>query len=166
MPTINDEATRDLPALGTLPPKRLYGALAAAEMVTWALLITGMVFKYTGVTDALVRVFGLIHGIVFISYCIVTCFVWVNQRWSFGRGVAGLFSAIIPFATLPFERSAAKHGLLEGGWRLAPGGEAPVSFIEKVQALCLRRPLLAGVVGLVAVAAITTVLLIIGPPGS
>lgn len=165
MPTTNSETTRTLPDLGKLPPKRLYGALAAAEMVTWALLITGMIFKYTGVTDALVRVFGLIHGTVFIAYCIVTCFVWVNQRWSFGRGVAGLSSAIIPFATVPFERSTAKQGLLEGGWRLVPGGEAPVSLIEKLQAWCLRHPFLAALVGLVAVAAITTVLLIIGPPG-
>lgn len=165
MPTTHNQETTTPPTVGSLPPKRLYGILAAAEMVTWALLITGMVFKYTGITEALVRVFGLIHGAVFIAYAIVTCFVWVNQRWSFGRGVAGLFSAVIPFATLPFERATAKRGLLEGGWRLAPGGDAPVSLIEKVQALCLRRPVLAGVVGLIAVAAITTVLLIIGPPG-
>jgi integral membrane protein len=147
-----------------LPPKRLYAVLAGAEMVTWALLILGMVLKYSGTSEAFVPVFGMLHGVVFIAYCVVTCFVWVNQRWSFGRGVAGLASAIVPFCTVPFERSTERRGLLEGGWRLAPGGEAPRGRVEALQAWCLRRPLLAAAAGVVFVGAVTTVLLILGPP--
>lgn len=147
-----------------LAPKRLYGFLATAEMFTWGLLILGMVLKYSGVSAAFVPVFGLIHGVTFISYCVVTCFVWVNQRWGTARGLAGLLSAFIPFCTVPFERSTERRGLLEGGWRLAPGGETPRGPVEGLQALCLRFPVPAVVLGLVFVAAVTSALLAIGPP--
>lgn len=146
-------------------PKRLYGFLAAAEMVTWALLIIAMIIKYGVGPQIYVRIFGLVHGVVFIAYGLVTFFVSVNERWAFSRGLLGLLSAIIPFATLPFERAMLRRGLLSGTWRLAPGGDAPRGPIEKLQGLALRRPRLAAGVGLVLVAGITAVLLVIGPPG-
>jgi integral membrane protein len=148
-----------------LSPKRLYGFLAAAEMVTWALLIISMVIKYGVGPEIYVRIFGMVHGVVFIAYGLVTLFVWANERWSVARGVLGLFSAVIPFATLPFERAMLRRGLLSDAWRLAPGGEAPQGPIEKLQAMALRSPWLATAVGLVAVAVITAALLVIGPPG-
>lgn len=134
-------------------------------MVTWALLIFAMVMKYAAERPGFVSVFGLVHGVVFIAYGLVTLFVWANERWSPFRGVLGLASAVIPFATLPFERATLRRGLLSDSWRLAPGGDDPQGFVEKIQATALRRPLLATAVGIVLVAAVTTVLLIIGPPG-
>lgn len=151
-------------APAALSPKRLYGFLALAEMVTWALLILGMVLKYSGVSQAFVPVFGMIHGIVFVAYCVVTVFVWIDGRWSLGRGLLGLASAIIPFCTYPFERSMDRRGLLATQWRLRAGGEAPSSLPEKLQAWALRHPWLAVVLGVVLVAAVVTVLLILGPP--
>ncbi|GAA1498923.1 DUF3817 domain-containing protein [Paeniglutamicibacter kerguelensis] len=148
-----------------LSPKRFYGFLAAAEMVTWALLIFAMIMKYGADQPAFVRIFGMIHGVVFIAYGLVTLFVWANERWSVSRGILGLATAIIPFATLPFERSVLRRGLLSDTWRLAPGGDEPTGFIEKIQATALRSPWIAAVAGIFLVAAITTVLLIIGPPG-
>lgn len=153
------------PRTGTgLTPKRLYGFLATAEMFTWGLLILGMVLKYGQISDAFIPVFGGIHGLTFLSYCVVTCFVWVNQRWSLGRGVLGLASSIIPFCTVPFERSTARAGLLEGGWRLVAGGEEPRGFVESIQAWCLRHPVPAVILGVIAIAVVFTILLILGPP--
>src|SRR6185312_16406595 len=131
-----------------LSPKRLYGFLATAEMFTWGLLLLGMALKYGRVSEAFVPVFGGIHGLVFLGYCVVTCFVWVNQRWSPGRGLAGLASAFVPFCTVPFERSTDKAGLLKGGWRLLPGGDRPRGPLETVQAWCLRHPVPALALGL------------------
>lgn len=153
------------PSPSKLSPKRLYGFLAAAEMVTWALLIFAMIMKYGVGQPEFVRIFGMMHGVVFIAYGLVTLFVWANERWSASRGVLGLTTAIIPFATLPFERSVLRRGLLSDVWRLAPGGDEPRGFVEKIQATALRSPWLSALVGIVLVAAITTVLLIIGPPG-
>ena len=147
-----------------MTPRELYGRSALAEAVTWTLLILGMVLKYTGTSEAFVPVFGMLHGAVFLAYCVVTCFVWVDQRWPAGLGVLGLASAVVPWATIPFERRARRTGRLAGGWRLAPGGERPVTAPEKLAAWCLRSPLLAAAAGVALVAVLTSGLLYLGPP--
>ncbi|GHD11261.1 DUF3817 domain-containing protein [Zhihengliuella salsuginis] len=146
-------------------PRRFYAAVALAEVITWALLIIGMVFKYSGVTDVLVSIFGMIHGIATVAYGLTSLFVWVNERWSAGTGIASLVAAIIPFATLPFEKWAERTGRLSSRWRLAgANAESPRTVVERVQAWCLARPYAALGLGVVAVAVITTALLLAGPP--
>ncbi|MGO3147065.1 MAG: DUF3817 domain-containing protein [Leucobacter sp.] len=147
-----------------MSPKTLFRIFATAEMVTWAGLITALILRATGVTAGAVSIAGGLHGFVFLSYCVSTVFVWVNQRWTFGRGALGLVLAIVPFATYPFERSVEKRGLLEGPWRLAPGGDAPSGFIEHVQAWILRRPILSVVILAVLIAIVFVTLLWLGPP--
>lgn len=147
-----------------MTPRRLYGRLALAEAVTWALLIFGMALKYGGVSEAFVPVFGLLHGLVFLGYCMVTSFVWVDQRWSPGFGVLGLVGAVIPFATIPVERRARRTGRLTGEWRLAPGGDRPAGAPEQIAAWALRSPLPAAVAGVAVVAVLASILLYVGPP--
>ena len=101
-----------------MKPQKLYRIVADIEAVTWALLILGMLFKYAfDVTEVGVKIAGPVHGLAFITFVVVTALVWTNNRWSVGRGLLGLLSAVIPFCTIPFERSAARHGDLDGGWR-------------------------------------------------
>lgn len=151
-------------ARSIMTPRTLFRIFANAEMVTWAGLILALVLRATGVTDKAVPVAGGLHGFVFLSYCVSTVFVWVNQKWKAGLGVTGLLLAIVPFATVPFELSVDKRGLLAGPWRLAPGGDAPKGFIEHVQAWVLKRPILAIVLLLVGITVVFTVLLWLGPP--
>lgn len=144
-------------------PSRLYRLLALAEMVTWTLLLLGMLLKYAlQVTEVGVRIGGSLHGFVFLSYVVVTVLVAVDQRWSLGRLAMGLGSALIPYLTVPFERWAHRKGMLGDSWRLRE--DAPRSFPEKVVALALRRPLLAGLIAIVVVAVVFSVLLQLGPP--
>lgn len=147
-----------------MSPRLLFRTFAFAEVVTWAGLITAMVLRATGVTDGLVPIAGGVHGFVFLCYGVTTVFVWVNQRWPFGAGILGLISAVIPFATVPFELVIDHKGMLAGGWRLAPGGEAPRGFVEHVQAWILRHLLLSVVLLIVLVAVVFAVLLYLGPP--
>ncbi|MER7072587.1 DUF3817 domain-containing protein [Terrabacter sp. NPDC000476] len=148
-----------------MTPRALYRRLALAEVVTWALLLLGMVLKYgTRTTDLGVRVFGLVHGVVFIAFCLVTVLLWVNQRWSAREGVLGLLSAVPPFLTVWWERRLERRGRLDGGWRLGRDGEAPRNPAERVVAALLARPLVAVGVGVVAVLALTGVALVVGPP--
>lgn len=147
-----------------MSPKTLFRLFATAEVITWAGLIAALILRATGVTDGAVPIAGGIHGFIFLAYCVSTVFVWVNQRWSFGRGFAGLALSVVPFATYPFERSVEKRGLLEGGWRLAPGGDAPSGFVEHVQAWILRRPILSVIILAVLVTIVFVVLLWLGPP--
>jgi integral membrane protein len=73
-----------------MSPLRLFRTVAVAEAITWALLLTGMFLKYvTDTTELGVRVGGMVHGVVFIAYCLTTVVVAVDQRWSAGRTVLG-----------------------------------------------------------------------------
>ncbi|MEH0109240.1 DUF3817 domain-containing protein [Tersicoccus sp. MR15.9] len=151
-----------------MSPRTLFRRLALIEAVTWTLLILGMVLKYvTGTTELGVRIGGGLHGLAFLAYLAATVYVAVDGRWSAGRTLAGLASAVIPYATLPFERSAERRGLLGDRWRLGPGGrtgEVPRSALERLQAATLRRPVVTAVIGAVVVLAVFGALLVAGPP--
>ena len=144
-------------------PRTLYRTVAVAEAVTWALLLTGMFLKYvTETTELGVQVFGMVHGVVFIAYCLATGLLWVDQRWPVSRLALGLFAAVPPFATVPFERYAERSGLLGDSWRLRTG--SPTGLLEKLAAWLVRRPAQGALVGLVAVLGLTGVALVVGPP--
>ena len=146
-------------------PKKLYGILAAAEMVTWALLLIGLALKYLfKVTDVATTIFGSIHGFTFLCYVATTIMVWINQRWSFGRGVVGLASSIIPFATYPFEQNTLKAGLLDQPWRFTDESEQPQDIFEWALAMVIRRPFISAFVILIVLIVVFTLLLMAGPP--
>ncbi|QRZ61541.1 DUF3817 domain-containing protein [Rothia sp. ZJ932] len=146
-----------------LTPRTLFSIFATAEAITWAGLIAAIISRATGVAD-FVSTAGSLHGFVFLSYVAVTLFVWVNQQWKTSVGITGILLSVIPFATVPYEIYLKKRGLLTGGWRLAPGGETPRGFIEKVQAWVLRKPLLATAVLLGVIVVVYVALLLMGPP--
>jgi len=148
-----------------MTPRTLYRRIAIAEVVSWALLSFGMVLKYgTHTTDLGVRVFGLVHGVVFIAFCLVTVLLWVNQRWSVREGLLGLLSAVPPFLTVWWEQRLERRGRLDGGWRLGRDGERPTGPAERVVAALLARPMVAVGVAIVAVLALTGIALAVGPP--
>lgn len=146
-----------------MSPRRLFRALALAEAVTWTLLILGMIAKYAlGLGELGVRIGGSVHGFVFLAYCVVTVLVGVDRRWGAGRIALGLLSAVVPYATIPFERSIERRGLLAEGWRLRE--EEARGPVESASALVLRRPVISALAILVLVAATFSVLVRLGPP--
>jgi integral membrane protein len=148
-----------------MSPRTLFRSLAFAEAVTWTLLLIGLVLKYvTNTTDLGVRIGGGIHGFVFLCYTAVAAFTWINQKWSAGTGILAIASAVVPYATVPVEKSLDRRGLLDGGWRLAEGGETPSGALEQIQAWVLRKPWLALGIAVAGVAAVFSFLLFIGPP--
>lgn len=148
-----------------MTPRALFRTVAFAEAVTWTLLLVGMILKYaTKTTDVGVRIGGGIHGFVFLCYVAVTCFAWVNHRWTARTGGLAALAAVLPYVTIPMEKSLDRRGLLDGGWRLAHGGESPNGIAERAQAWILRRPAVSAGVAVIAVAAVFGVLLSLGPP--
>lgn len=146
-------------------PTRLFRTVAIAEAVTWTGLLVGMFLKYvTETTELGVRVFGMLHGVVFVAYVVTTAVVWVDRRWSAGRGLLALVAAVPPLATLPLEWWAVRKDWLGDGWRL-PAGAGP-SLPDRIVAWLLTNPLRGLTVGLVAVAALTGLALVVGPPTS
>jgi integral membrane protein len=145
----------------------LYRFVSVAEAITWSLLILGMLLKYVaGAGQWGVQIGGFVHGLVFLAYGMTAVFVGVNQHWSLRLIALACLTAIIPFATIPFDRSLERRGALEGGWRHTrtddPRDHTRVSALLRWM---LARPvLLAGSMG-VALAAIMATLLALGPPG-
>ena len=145
-----------------MSPLHLFRRLAVAEAITWALLLIGMALKYTDVTELGVRVFGMVHGLVFDAYCLGTLVVAVDQRWTARRTLLGLASSIPPFATVWFDRYAERHDALGARWRLRDA--APARGLDRPVAWLLRNPLRGAAAGLVAVLVLAGVALLAGPP--
>ena len=145
-----------------MSPHRLFRTAAFAEALTWALLLTGMFLKYvTETTELGVQVFGMVHGVVFIAYCLVTVIVAIDQRWSLPRTVLGLVAAVPPFATLAFEVYADRRGLLGPDW--LSRHDSPTALQRGVCWLLRHYQLAAGLL-VVAVAVLTAGALAVGPP--
>ena len=148
--------------MSRVTPRSLFRSLAIAEATTWALLLIGMFLKYvTETTELGVRVFGMVHGVVFIAYCLVAVVVAVDQRWSVPRAVLGLVAAVPPFATLPFEVYADRRGLLGSEWLSRP--DSPGALQRAVCWLLEHVRLALGLLVL-AVAVLTAAALAAGPP--
>ena len=148
--------------MNTWTPRGVFRALAISEAVTWALLLTGMFLKYvTETTELGVQVFGMVHGVVFIAYCLVTILVAIDQRWSLARTVLGLGAAVPPFATLIFEVYADRRGLLGREW--LSRHDSPTARQRAVCWLLRHHRLATGLLAL-SVAGLTSVALLVGPP--
>jgi integral membrane protein len=92
---------------------RVFRAVAIAEACSWTGLLIGMVFKYLVVFDDVgVRVFGPIHGALFVAYVVVTLLAARAFRWRAATVLLGLAASIPPLATVWFERRATRSGLL------------------------------------------------------
>ena len=91
----------------------LFRVVAIAEACSWAGLLTGMFFKYVVVFDDIgVKVFGPIHGALFVAYVVVALVVARRFRWRRPTTVVALVASIPPLATLWFERRAHRRGML------------------------------------------------------
>jgi integral membrane protein len=99
-----------------VPPRtyaQLFRIVATAEAVSWAGLLTGMYFKYlTDAGDVGVRIFGPIHGGIFLAYVLMTFLVSRAFAWGRWTTLVGLACSVPPFATLPFEMWAQRNDRL------------------------------------------------------
>ena len=92
---------------------RVFVAVAVAEALSWVGLLSGMYAKYlTDAGDLGVRVFGPVHGGIFVLYVLLTLVLARRYRWSLGTTVLGLACSVPPFATVVFERWVTRSGRL------------------------------------------------------
>ena len=149
-----------------MKPKQLFLLFAKGEAVTWTLLISALIIRAAGdPIPHVVTIAGSIHGAVFLGYAVTALLVGINQRWSFGKLALAVGLAIVPFATIPFERKLIRTSALEGGWRTAKSEDPrDDSFIDAIFRWFIARPILLLAVLLVAVPAVFAFLLFLGPP--
>ncbi len=149
-----------------LTPRLLYRILAVAEAITWTLLLTGMVLKYAvGLGDWPVAVAGPIHGFVFIAYAITAVLVGINQRWRLPLVLLAVVTAIVPYATVPFDLWADRSGRLDGPWRTqATDDPRDHTAFGRLFRWGLRHVVVLAAGLAVLAVAIMTALLVLGPP--
>lgn len=152
-------------ASSRLTPKKLYRIVAIAEAITWTLLITGLILRATIGLDIAVTIGGSIHGFVFLAYGATAVLTAINQRWNPGLGVLAVATAVIPYATIPFDIWAHRTGRLEGDWRRETTDDPrDQRWFDRLVRWMLNHPYLLASLILLAVVVLFTVLLILGPP--
>lgn len=93
---------------------RIFKTVATAEALSWAGLLVGMYLKYlTDAGELGVKIFGPIHGGIFLAYVVVTLVVSRTLRWSVWTTLVAMACSIPPFATALFEVVALRSELLE-----------------------------------------------------
>lgn len=154
-------------ATTALTPRKLYRILAIAEAITWTLLITGLILRATsGIDQTLFTAIGSVHGFVFISYGATAILVAINQRWHFGMGLLAVVTAIVPYATIPFEIVQERRGALAGAWRLTQTDDPRDNhWFDRFVRWFLNRPAHLVLAIVVAIVLIFVILLTAGPPG-
>jgi integral membrane protein len=105
------DAVPTAPALSG--PARAFKAVAIAEACSWAGLLVGMFFKYVAVGNEIgVKVFGPIHGALFVAYLVITVVAARRLRWDVRTLLLALVASVPPLFTLWFERWAERTGRL------------------------------------------------------
>ena len=145
-----------------MTPRNVFRALAVTEAITWVCLLAGMFLKYVvGTTEVGVQVAGPVHGVAFISYCLVTVLVGIDQQWSRSRLLLGLASSVPPLMTVWFDRHVERRGGLDDHWHSRHDSD---TVAERAVCWLLRHHRQAIVGFVVAVAALTGIALLAGPP--
>ena len=87
---------------------------AVLEALSWLGLLIGMAFKYLpdSGNEIGVKIFGPIHGVVFVLFVLTALLTWRELDWSWKTAVLALLSSIPPFFTVLFEVWAVRTGKL------------------------------------------------------
>ena len=86
---------------------------AFLEAFTWAGLLAGMFLKYvTGTTDVGVRIFGALHGGMFLIYLAIALITAITLRWPWRVTALSIIAAVPPLTTIPLEIWLRRRGHL------------------------------------------------------
>ena len=86
--------------------------IAFAEAVSWIGLLVGMYFKYLGAprTELGVKVFGPVHGGIFIAFVVAALLVGMVFKWRAGTWLLALSGSIVPLGSVIFLTWADRTG--------------------------------------------------------
>src|SRR5690625_3582446 len=87
----------------TATPRQFFRFFAIAEVISWTLLIGGLILRATHGWDIAVKIGGGIHGFIFLSYGVTAVLMAKNQRWTALPATISIVSTVIPYATVPVD---------------------------------------------------------------
>lgn len=93
----------------------LFRVVAVAEALSWCALLAGMFVKYVLERgDGGVPVVGMVHGIVFVVYLVVTLAAFRVLGWNFQTLSLAVLASVPPLFTWIFEVWALRSGKFDG----------------------------------------------------
>ncbi len=85
--------------------KKIFRLVSFLEGVSYLLLLfIAVPIKYVGDNDMYVKMLGMPHGLLFISYIILAIILKYELNWNSKTFVAILVASIIPFGTFYIDR--------------------------------------------------------------
>lgn len=73
------------------------------------LLFVAMPLKYYGDMPEAVRYTGMIHGILFVAFCVLLFKVWKGLKWPFTKALVAFIASLIPFGTFFLDAKLKKE---------------------------------------------------------
>ena len=91
--------------------------IALAEAASWVGLLIGMYFKYLGSpqTEIGVKIFGPVHGGVFVAFLVAALIVGISHRWTAITWLLALLGSIVPLGSVIFLIWADRTGRIGAG---------------------------------------------------
>ncbi|AQA04286.1 hypothetical protein BVC93_19735 [Mycobacterium sp. MS1601] len=88
--------------------------VALLEAASWIGLLVGMFFKYVGTpqTEIGVKIFGPVHGGIFIAFLVAALFAGIAYKWSVVTWLLALLGSIVPLGSVIFLIWADRTGRL------------------------------------------------------
>jgi integral membrane protein len=84
--------------------------VAKAEAISFLVLLSvAMPLKYFAGIPMAVKVFGWVHGALFVVFCASLLHTMVTARWPFPRAVPIFIAALLPFGPFIFDRRMAQY---------------------------------------------------------
>ncbi len=78
-----------------------FGLINSIEGYSYlALLFIAMPLKYLFGIALAVKIVGMIHGILFIIFCILLLIAWQETKWSMKNNIIFFTASLLPFGTL------------------------------------------------------------------
>ena len=77
----------------------MFRKVAIWEGVSYLVLMTNMILKRIFTYTDLTMTLGMIHGILFIGYCILLAFVAQKYSWSIKTIAIAFVASLLPFGT-------------------------------------------------------------------
>ena len=78
--------------------------LSFAEGVSFLVLLYFAIYHKRILGDeGAIRVPGMVHGVLFVAFCMVLVWVWVDRKWSFRKVTFAFICSLVPLAPFYLE---------------------------------------------------------------
>lgn len=77
-----------------------FGQINTIEGYSYLVLVfIAMPMKYLLAMPLAVKVVGMVHGVLFIIFCLYLIKAWQESKWSFKENIIFFIASLIPFGT-------------------------------------------------------------------